>query len=107
MTKKDTLQKIRQEAVEELRYLDSTNEDKDGYNYQFSVWTIDEVDLLLTRLEENSEDNFNKSFIIFFRRDIVHSLERRTGVKEDAQFSVCKEMLMTHYKESWLYRLFD
>ena len=107
MTKKETLQNIRQEAVEELEYLNSTNVDKDSYSYEFSKWTIDEVDLLLTRLEENSEDNFNKSFIIFFRRDIVHSLERRTGVKEDAQYFVCKEMLMTHYKDSWLYRLFD
>jgi hypothetical protein len=107
MTKKETLQNIRKEAVEELKYLNSTNVDTDSYSYEFSKWTIDEVDLLLTRLEENSEDNFNKSFIIFFRRDIVHSLERRTGVKEDAQYSVCKEMLMTHYEDSWLFRLFD
>ena len=107
MTKEETLKQIRQEAVEVLKYLDSTNEDKGSYNYQFSVWTIDKVDNLLTKLEENSEDNFNKSFIVFFRWDIIRNLERRTGVKEDAEYFVCKDMLMTHYKDSWLYRLFD
>ena len=107
MTKEETLKEIKKDAIEVLKYFDSTNEDKKSYNYQFSVWTIDKVDNLLTKLEENSEDNFNKSFIVFFRWDIIRNLESRMGVKEDAEYFVCKDMLMTHYKDSWLYRLFD
>ena len=107
MTKEETLKEIKKDAVEELRYLDSMNVDTDSYRYEFAKWTIDKVDNLLTKLEENSEDNFNKSFIVFFRCDIIQNLERRTGVKEDAEYLVCKDMLMAHYKDSWLYRLFD
>jgi hypothetical protein len=99
---KDTLNKIRQEEIEAKE-----TSEIDSYQYKMATCLIHEVNIILTRLDEISEDNFHNSFILFFRGTIIRNLEHETTMKDEAKYIVYKELLVAHYKDSWLYKLFE
>ena len=99
---KDTLNEILQDAIETKK-----TSEIDSYRYKIADCSIYEVKLILTRLNEISEDNFHNSFILFFRADIIHNLESERTMNDEAKYFVYKELLLAHYKDSWLYKLFE
>ena len=99
---KDTLNKIRQEEIEAKE-----TSEIDSYQYKMATCLIHEVNIILTRLDEISEDNFHNSFILFFRGTIIRNLEHERTMNDEAKYFVYKELLLAHYKDSWLYKLFE